>query len=169
MRLIELSDAAYVHGLRTNPVYNQYLSTVDGTVLDQRRWIETYKHREAMGQELYFIIERRDGTPCGTVRLYDINAECFTWGSWILDHNKPHKAALESAFLIYKSAFDLLKLSEARFDVRRDNENTLAFHRRFGATEIHADEQDVFFVYPNTRFAADQGSYLAILECENPA
>lgn len=163
LRLIQPEDAGYVHGLRLDPRYNQHLSEVRGTAEDQRRWIEAYKAREAAGTEYYYIIERRDGTPCGAVRIYGIEGDSFTWGSWILDQNKPRKAALESAVLVYCIAFDLLGLATARFDVRRDNANTLAFHRRFGATETHADAQDIFFVYPRTRFEADRASHLAVL------
>lgn len=164
LRLIRPEDADYVHALRTDPVYNRHLSEVRGTAEDQLRWIEGYKAREAELRELYYVIERKDGIHCGLVRLYDIGADSFTWGSWILDHNKTRKAALESAVLIYTVAFDLLGLLKAQFDVRRDNDNTLAFHRRFGATETHEKDQDVYFTYPRTRFEADRAGFLAILE-----
>ena len=36
LRLIKPDDAAYVHGLRTNPLYNSHLSKVTGSVPDQR-------------------------------------------------------------------------------------------------------------------------------------
>jgi hypothetical protein len=93
LRLIKPDDAAYVNGLRSNPTYNTHLSTVTGTVDDQRTWIEDYKSPEAQGQEFYHVIERKDGTRCGLVRLYDIEAESFTWGSWILDEKKTRRAA----------------------------------------------------------------------------
>jgi len=47
LRLVLPDDAAYIHALRSNPAYNSHLSTVSGTVDDQRRWIEAYKSREA--------------------------------------------------------------------------------------------------------------------------
>jgi RimJ/RimL family protein N-acetyltransferase len=166
LRLIRPEDADYVYALRTDPAYKQHLSEVRGTAEDQRRWIYGYKAREADLRELYYVIERMDGTRCGLVRLYDIGAESFTWGSWILDHNKTRKAALESAVLIYVAAFERLELPKAEFDVRRDNTNTLAFHRRFGATETHETDQDIYFTYPRSRFEADRAGYLAILEKE---
>ena len=166
LRLVEPSDAAYIHGLRTNPAYNAYLSTVTGSVADQRDWIEAYKAREVAGTEYYYVIERTDGTRCGVVRLYDIADNRFTWGSWILDHNKPRKAALESAWLIYRIAFEVLGQFEAYFEVSSENLNTLAFHRRFRATETHRTEQDIFFVYPRAQFDADKGAYRSILELE---
>jgi len=164
LRLITPDDAAYVHGLRMDPAYNTHLSEVRGTVEDQRVWIDAYKAREAAGQEFYYIITRHDGTPCGTVRLYEITGDSFTWGSWILDQNKPPKAALESAVLVYIAAFDILNLANATFDVRADNKNTLAFHCRFGATETHRTDRDIFFTYPCARFMADRDGYLALLE-----
>ena len=163
LRLIRQDDASYVHKLRTDLTYSLYLSMVQGSVEDQRHWIDTYKAREAGGQEFYYVIERRDGEHCGLVRLYDIGIENFTWGSWMLDFNKPRKAALESAYLVYQIAFDLLGLMRAQFDVRRDNENTIAFHRRFGAAETHSDEQNIYFVYPRTRFQVDREGYLTLL------
>ena len=91
LRLIQPEDAAYVYSLRSNPAYNTHLSTVTGTVDNQRTWIENYKSREAQGQEFYYVIERKDGTRCGLVRLYDIEAESFTWGSWILRQKQDRK------------------------------------------------------------------------------
>ena len=166
LRLIRATDAEYVYTLRTDPSYNKHLTPVRGTVEDQRRWIETYKARESELRELYYVITRKDGTRCGLVRLYDITTHSFTWGSWILDHNKTRKAALESAVLVYTVAFNYLGLIAAQFDVRRDNSSTLAFHRRFGATETHKTDQDIFFMYPSERFAADRARYLLILQEE---
>ena len=163
LRLIEPDDAAYVHGLRTNPSYNSHLSKVAGTVDDQRQWIEDYKAREAARQELYYVIERKDGTRCGLVRLYDIEADSFTWGSWMLDENKPRKAALESAVLSFGVGFELLQRDLAKVDVRVDNFHATAFYRRLGMTETHRTEQDIFFSYPRAQFAADRPIYLKLL------
>lgn len=164
LRLIQPEDAEYVYALRTDPTYNTYLSTVTGTVEDQRKWIEGYKTREAESQELYYVIERQDGRRCGLVRLYAIGKETFTWGSWILDHNKPYKAALESAYLIYLTAFDRLGLERSEFDVRLENASTIKFHRRFGATETHSDDKNVYFIYPRSQYETDRDKHLAIIQ-----
>jgi RimJ/RimL family protein N-acetyltransferase len=164
LRLIEPDDAAYVHGLRTNPLYNSHLSKVTGSVEDQRQWIEGYKEREAAGQEFYYVIERKDdGTRCGLVRLYDIEADSFTWGSWILDENKPPKAALESTVLSFSVGFEMLRRELAKVDVRVDNTHATAFYRRLGMTETHRTAQDIYFSYPRVRFAADRPIYLKLL------
>lgn len=167
LRLIEPDDAEYVHQLRTDPAYNTYLSEVHGGVEDQRRWIEAYKAREAELRELYYVIERKDGVRCGLVRLYDIADDSFTWGSWILDANKPRKAALESVALSFGVGFDLLDLPRAYVDVRRDNAKALTIYQRLGMTELRQDHQDIFFCYERDRFAADRAGLMAVLEGES--
>ncbi len=164
LRLIQPDDSEYVFALRTNPAYNEHLSSVTGTSEDQRKWIEAYKSREANLSELYYVIVRNDGVPCGVVRLYDIKQDSFTWGSWILDFNKPFKAALESTILVYTVAFETLGLSQAEFEVRNDNANTLSFHRRFAAVETHSDEHNTFFILTNAQFFADLPRYRALLD-----
>ncbi|UOK72798.1 GNAT family N-acetyltransferase [Ancylobacter polymorphus] len=166
LRLIRPADADYIFALRTDAAYNRHLSEVRGTAEDQRRWIESYKAREADLRELYYIIERRDGTPCGTVRLYDIRAEEFTWGSWILDHNKTRKAALESVVLSFGIGFERLGRPKALVDVRINNDRAVAIYRRLGMTEVRRDDQDIYLVYARGRFEADRAGYLAILEAE---
>lgn len=166
LRLVEPDDAVYIHGLRTNPVYNAHLSEVRGSVDDQRAWIESYKAREAAGEEFYYVIERHDGTRCGTVRLYEIEEDSFTWGSWILDHNKPRKAALESAVLSFGIGFETLGLDLAKIDVRVQNTHAEAFYRRFGMAETDRTDQEIFFEYPRSRFEADLDEYLALLKEE---
>ncbi|TDL90441.1 GNAT family N-acetyltransferase [Meridianimarinicoccus aquatilis] len=152
LRLVTPDDAAFVHGLRVDPSYNAHLSPVTGTIADQRAWIESYKAKEAAGKEAYYIIERLDGHPCGTVRVYGITQDSFTWGSWILNADKPPKAALDSAILVYDIGFGKLQKSKAVFDVRADNERTLRFHRRFGAEQTGSDDENLYFMIANERF-----------------
>ena len=109
------------------------------------------------------MIERKDGTRCGLVRLYDIEAESFTRGTWTLDENKPRKTALESAILIYEVGFDGLGCDHAVFDVRNDNSHTLAFHQRLDAGGIATDELNVYFNYEQRQFDSDRPHYLKLL------
>ena len=160
LRLIKPEDAAYVHSLRNNPAYNTHLSKVTGTIDDQRTWIEDYKSREAQGQEFYYVIERKDGTRCGLVRLYDIEATSFIWGSWILDENKTRKAALESAILSFGIGFDALGVQLANVDVRVANEHAAAFYRRLGMVETHRTDQDIFFNYTREQFDTERTHHL---------
>ena len=166
LRIVTPEDAAYIHALRTDAQYNEHLSSIDGTPQDQYQWIKKYKRREERGVEYYYIIERLDGIPCGTVRIYNIRDDKFTWGSWILDKNKPNKAALESALLVYKISFEMLNLTKAIFDVRKENTHTLAFHYRFGATETGRDHKNIYFEYTQEKYFSDVNKYTYILREE---
>ena len=164
LRLVRPEDAAYIHTLRMDIRYNAHLSAVSGTIEDQRAWIVDYKLREAAGTEYYYIIENRaDDRACGVVRLYDFYGDQFTWGSWILDENKPKLAAPESAFLIYCIGFEILGCKRSVFDVRNQNERTLAFHRRFGAVQTGVDDLNVYFQYSSDLFFADRQKHLELL------
>lgn len=164
LRLVVPEDAGYIHALRMDPRYNAHLSVVTGTVADQENWIRQYKAREAKGAEYYYVIERRDdSTKCGLVRLYDIAEDRFTWGSWILDANKPRKAALESAVLSFGIGFTRLGLTVADVDVRNDNTKARAFYERFGMRYLREDATDTFYEYTRARYETDLADHMRVI------
>lgn len=150
LRFAQVDDAEYILSLRQNEKYNTHLSPVDNNVKNQKKWLIEYKKREEKLEEFYFIIQRNDGTKCGTIRVYDIVNNSFCWGSWILDQNKTKTAAIESALLIYQFGFDIMKYSRCHFDVRKDNNLVISFHEKFNAKKINEDELNYYFeIYPN--------------------
>ncbi|MGI1662807.1 GNAT family N-acetyltransferase [Palleronia sp. KMU-117] len=158
-------DAAYIQSLRTSPDYGRFLSPPAPSVAAQRAWIEAYKAREAAGQEYYFLIERRDDdAACGTMRIYDISPGDATWGSFILDANKPEKAALEALMMVHEIIFETLRLPRALFDVRKANSHALALYRRFGAVETGADDVNRYFRLDAADFARLAPSLSASLD-----
>ena len=144
-RLINENDAEFVLSLRLDNKYNSFLSTVGNDLNAQKKWISSYKKDEELGTQYYFIIERLDGVPCGTVRLYDFIEGSFCWGSWILNEEKPHYAALESAYLVYQFAFEELGFKKCHFDVRKGNVHVISFHEKLGAIKTGEDENNFYF------------------------
>jgi len=155
LRLVSTDDAAFIYSLRTDPRYNRYLSRVDGTVENQRQWIEAYKLREQAGAEYYYIIARKsDGEPIGTVRLYDFRGEhdSFCWGSWVVKAEpRAQLAAVESAMLVYELGFCVLGFKASHFEVMKGNDSVMRFHSLFGATVTHEDETRRFFTVTPAR------------------
>jgi RimJ/RimL family protein N-acetyltransferase len=145
LRLIEVEDAEFVLGLRLDGRYNQFLSAVKPDLNAQKQWIVAYKQEESAGKQFYFIIERLDGVPCGTVRVYDIRDDSFCWGSWILNESKTRYAAIESAFLVYEFGFNDLGFTKSHFDVMKKNERVISFHKKMGAIETGEDEFNIYF------------------------
>lgn len=145
MRLVEENDAKFILKLRLDGRYNQFLSDVNPDLQAQINWIREYKSDEKRKKQFYFIIERLDGTPCGTVRIYDFHQDSFCWGSWILNEDKTRSAAIESAFLVYEFGFDELGFVKSHFDVRKGNERVISFHRKMGAQQTGEDELNYYF------------------------
>lgn len=145
LRLVEINDAAFILKLRQDERYNRFLSQVSNDIDAQVSWIESYKDEEAKGFQYYFIIERLDGVPCGTVRVYDFQENSFSWGSWILNEDKTRYAALESAFLIYKFGFENLNYERSHFEVMKGNDGVVSFHKKMGAIEMGQDEINFYF------------------------
>ena len=145
MRFVEETDAAFILKLRLDENYNQFLSGTNPDLQAQKDWIKKYKQEEQAKKQFYFIIERIDGTPCGTVRIYDLRKESFCWGSWILNEDKTRYAALESAFLVYQFGFEELGYKKSHFDVMKGNEKVISFHKKMGAQETGEDEQNYYF------------------------
>ena len=145
LRFVEETDAQFILKLRLDEQYNQFLSAVSPDLQSQKDWIRKYKNDEKAKSQFYFIIERLDGTPCGTVRVYDLKEDSFCWGSWILNEDKTRYAALESAFLVYKFGFEVLGFKKSHFDVMKGNERVISFHKKMGAVETGEDEQNYYF------------------------
>ena len=164
LRMIEVDDAPFVVGLRHDRALGRYLSPVDTSIVAQRVWLESYKKREAARAELYYVIERLDGAPCGLVRLYSIEDKSFEWGSWILGENKPRKAALESAILSFSVGFERLKLDYALIEVMTLNERASAFYRRFGMVETGRGDRNTYFTYTRERFLSDKQNLIQKLD-----
>ncbi|MDE9444688.1 GNAT family N-acetyltransferase [Xenorhabdus bovienii] len=143
-------DAEFILDLRMNNKFNQFLSQVSNDLQDQTHWLKKYKEREKQELESYYIIKRIDNNSnIGTVRLYDFlnNPMSFCWGSWILNEQKTPNAAIESALLVYKIAFENKNFEQSHFDVRKENEKVISFHRKLGAELINEDDLNYYFIY----------------------
>lgn len=148
-RLVEESDAEFIHSLRIDSTYNKYLSKVDDDVEKQRQWIIDYKKRELNNDEYYYIIHRKDNqAPIGTLRIYDFQPESnsFCWGSWILNEDKTRYAALECAMRVYEYAFEELNYNRCHMDIRKENVGVIAFHKRFGI-QIYDETEIDYYAY----------------------
>jgi RimJ/RimL family protein N-acetyltransferase len=162
--VIQIEDAEYLFKLRNNPKYNTYLSQINGTLQDQKKWILDYKIRESLNEEIYYVIRRKDRTRCGLVRLYKINDENFTWGSWILDEKKPRCAAWESAILSLGVGFKSLNLPVCYVQVRRENQKALSIYDRLGMVITSEDEKDLYLEYRKSAFDAEYLKWKTHLE-----
>jgi RimJ/RimL family protein N-acetyltransferase len=133
LRPIADADAALVLQLRGNLMLNRYLHPVSKHVGDQLVWLARYYERPG---DYYFIVERQDsGAAEGVISLYDIDSQaaCGEWGRWIL---KPGSlAAAESAWLIYRCAFEQLELERVYCRTVAANAPVVSFHDSCGIAD----------------------------------
>lgn len=151
LRLVELSDAAFIYSLRSDKKA-QFLTQITGGISLQEEWIAAYQKRETLGEEFYFIIESLEGQSFGTIRIYDFAKDSFCWGSWLIQDGTPAYVGIESALCIYQFGFYTLGFQSARFDVRKANTQVVAFHKRFGAKIIKEDSINYYFSFSQKDF-----------------
>ncbi len=128
LRPIGDADAAFVVALRNDPALNQYLHATSASIENQVAWFADYYARTG---DYYFVIERADtGVAEGVISIYDIAVGVGEWGRWIL---KPGSlAAVESAWLIYRMAFEQLALASIFCRTVADNAAVVSFHDSCG-------------------------------------
>lgn len=166
LRLAKLNDAEFIHSLRINERLNKHISKVNGTSKDQEEWLKKYKERERIGCEYYFIIVRNDNDrPIGTIRIYGLTDDNrFCWGSWVLNSEKTVTSALESAYLLYKFAFEEKKFKSAYFQVDKKNTQVISFHKKTGAIFVDSDEINENFIYSFDSYSKFKNRYINIVE-----
>lgn len=135
LRPVVDSDAELILALRRDPELNRFLHPTPPMLDCQLEWLAAYYERSG---DYYFVVERGvDGRAEGIVALYDLDDMNLVaeWGRWILRHGS--LAAVESAALIYRCAFDRLALTAVYCRTVADNTSVVAFHDSCGCAERH--------------------------------
>jgi RimJ/RimL family protein N-acetyltransferase len=131
LRPVRDDDAGFIVGLRSDPELSRYLNPTSSSVDDQLAWLARYYERPG---DCYFVIERlATGAREGLVGIYDIAHGEGEWGRWLLCPGS--LAAVESAALIYRCAFDLLGLEAVYCRTLAANERVVSFHDSCGIAE----------------------------------
>lgn len=141
LREAAAGDAGFMLRLRLDPRYGRHLSRTDDDPAGQQAYIE---RRRADRGQIYFLIERQDGRPVGTVRLYDVRGESFCWGSWILTDEKPAYAAIETTLLVYHYAL-ACGFTAAHGAMRKANAAVWRFHEHYGGVRTGEDDEQVYY------------------------
>lgn len=146
LRTVEVADAAFILSLRLNKELNQYLSRVENNLQNQKDWIIEYKRREKNQEEYYFIIEDQKGTKFGTVRIYAIQTNECTWGSFILQPDKPSNFSYQSARLSFDFAFNTLGMNKIHLEVNKRNDRAIRIYTKLGFEQINYDQENLYMV-----------------------
>ena len=141
LKLISEEDAKFVLDLRRDPKKSIYISETSSKLSDQ---VDFIKNISKNPSEKYFIVSDKARNKIGTIRIYNLGQDFFTWGSWVFRDGIPIMYAIEAALIIYKISLKY-ELGRAVFDVRKENISVLNFHANFGAKKLGEDNLNVFF------------------------
>jgi RimJ/RimL family protein N-acetyltransferase len=145
------SDTDFILALRTDSRLNQFINPTPPDRGAHLRWLAEYNERP---HDYYFVVERRAGNrPEGTIGLYNLNpsAQTAEWGRWLILPDS--LAAVESAWLIYQTAFDSLHLDSTYCRTLADNEKVVAFHDSTGCERGSRAPGDKFVEHTMSRAA----------------
>lgn len=132
IRPVAYDDVDFIIDVRRgNPFIGQGANSRHG----QFEWLKTYFER---ADDYYFVIEdSATRVPQGLAGVYRIDAarNCAEWGRWVL---RPDSiAAVESALLIYRCAFDDLDLRMLYCRTLLENAQVISFHDSCGLRRSH--------------------------------
>ena len=142
IREAELEDANFILALRLDEERTHFLGKIENDLEKQKQYLVENKKKK---DDLYFIVENMQGERFGTARIYNITAETFTYGSWIIRKDAPYNIAIETYFLVSDCAYYVLRCQRAEFDVMKMNESVVNFHQRMGSLIVSQDEHRYYF------------------------
>jgi RimJ/RimL family protein N-acetyltransferase len=135
LRPVERKDAGFIVELRSgDPSRTRFLHPVPPSVGLQEEWLDRYFERK---DDYYWVVERRgSGAREGLIGIYDLDphARIAEWGRWVLQPRS--LAAVESALLIYRTAFDILGLGSVHCITVADNGPVVSFHDSCGLPKV---------------------------------
>ena len=150
-KLVNIEDAEFILDIRKNPKLNRYISETSITVKEQVKWIENYKQREKQNKEYYYLIIYNK-IKYGTLRIYNIENNKATWGSWILKPERPDGLAVFSACESFKICFEKLGLKKIFLKVNRQNSKAIHLYEKMGFEKINEDEKEIFYFLDKKKF-----------------
>ncbi len=142
LREIKVEDAQFVLDLRCNDKKSRFIHETEYNLEKQIEYIKNYLKKE---NEWYFIIESKEHKPLGTIRIYDVEGDKYTGGSWIMADGATPQQVVEGDFLMKTYSFDVLGFKKNCFDVRKKNVKVVRFHKICGAKIVDENDIDYFF------------------------
>ena len=152
VRFVTEEDAAFIIRLRTDEKLSRYINKTALDIEVQKEWIRQYKEREKIGKDYYFIFEKPKGLFIGLCRIYNINNDSFTIGSWLFAKESPVGSAILADIITREIAFELMPRKRLLFDVRNDNVNVIRYQNTYKPTIIKKTDVDTFFELSKDNF-----------------
>ena len=152
VRLVNENDASFIVSLRTDDKLGRYINKTSPSIEEQIKWTNSYKLREELGIDYYFLFEKPSGNPIGVCRIYDVTTNTFTIGSWLFKKDAPVGSAILADIITRELAFELFPFSKLLFDVKKDNINVNRYQATYKPEIIRCTEDAIFYSCPQDNF-----------------
>ena len=157
-RLVREDDAEFIVRLRTDSKLGHYIHSTSSDVSKQVEWIIEYRKREEKGIEYYFIFSK-NGKNIGLARLYNIENNRFTSGSW-LSYSDEIGLGVLCDIISREIAFELYPDSFNYFDVRKENKNVIRYAQSYRSVLYKEDAENLYFYNNKQNFEKYKQLYL---------
>nr|WP_320039453.1 GNAT family N-acetyltransferase [uncultured Bacteroides sp.] len=162
VRLVNEDDAVFIVTLRTDPKLGRYIHYTENDAEKQKEWIRKYKLREREGKDYYFIFYY-ENEPSGLCRIYDIEENYGTSGSWLCKPDLPLDIPILTLIISREIMFDELNLQYDRYDIRKHNTKSLRMNDLFGGIKTRETELDYYFELSKESFHIKKNYLLDLL------
>lgn len=163
VRLVDVTDAEFITNLRINVGLSRYLSSVDNDVEKQKEWIQSYKKRESQNLEYYLLYTDKEDNRLGLNRLYNLNLDEFELGSWIFKPSTDFKSAILADIIAKDFGFNVLKLANCKFEVRKENKSVVKYHAQFKPTQTGEDLLNYYYQLNSESYFIQRNKLLKLL------
>ncbi len=151
-RLANENDSEFILSLRTNERLSKYMHYTDNDIELQRNWMRAYEERRNLGIDYYFIYFFNN-IPFAVNRIYDIENNHGTGGSWICAPGTLPEVSMASLILMRDFLFEDLGLEYDLFDVQEGNKQVRKIHLMLGAKMLGVTgNQENFSLYKDDYF-----------------
>lgn len=122
-----VDDAEFTLSLRQNPTLTRYLPKLDISIEQQKSWIVAQREKEG---DYFFVAKTYGNIPIGTVSLYEIQGDTSKSGRLALTGDPLQNT--EAALLLFRFAFDILRLKKVTGYIVDGNKRADRFNKQFG-------------------------------------
>lgn len=165
VRLANEADSEFILSLRTDDRLSRYIHATDSNLQKQRQWMKDYKERENKGEDYYFIYSF-DNIPLGVNRIYDIEEDSATGGSWLCKRKTEVEHSIATLLIMRDIMFDQLQLEYDKFDVRKGNKKVQRLHQQMGARKTGETESDYLYVLSKDDYYIARKNIMQLLNIE---
>jgi len=160
VRFVNENDAEFIVKLRTDPRKSRYIKGTSPDVEKQRKWIFEHKKLQDSGGSFYFMFEKPEGNRLTISRIYDVEENNFTGGSWLSAVDAPMGVSILAFILSYEIAFELFPEKNTIIDVKKKNVSVNRYVKSFGAELTKEEEDTNYYILTKENFEKNKIKYL---------